>query len=58
MGPKFDVVCRFVELTGDLAAIGALESAAAVVRGEAGTIITPDDRTRRTTIASGAEQAR
>ena len=27
MGPKVDAVCRFVELTGDMAAIGRLEDA-------------------------------
>ena len=42
MGPKVDAVCRFVELTGDTAAIGRLEDAGAILRGEAGTIVTPD----------------
>ena len=41
MGPKVDAVCRFVEVTGDLAAIGRLEDATAILRGEAGTIVTP-----------------
>lgn len=41
MGPKVDAACRFVELTGDLAAIGALDAPAAMLRGEAGTLITP-----------------
>lgn len=41
MGPKVDAVCRFVEVTGDMAAIGRLEDAEAILRGEAGTIITP-----------------
>jgi len=41
MGPKVDAVCRFVELTGDLGAIGRLEDVAAILRGEAGTVITP-----------------
>lgn len=44
MGPKIDAVCRFVELTGNTAAIGTLDAAAAMLRGEAGTIITPDGR--------------
>lgn len=44
MGPKVDAVCRFVEVTGDMAAIGRLEDAAAILRGEAGTIVTPDGR--------------
>jgi carbamate kinase len=41
MGPKVDAVCRFVELTGGVAAIGRLEDAAAIVAGSAGTIVTP-----------------
>lgn len=41
MGPKIEAACRFVELTGDLAAIGRLEDAAAMLEGTAGTIITP-----------------
>jgi len=41
MGPKVDAVCRFVELTGDMAAIGRLQDAEAIMAGEAGTIITP-----------------
>ena len=41
MGPKVDAVCRFVELTGDMAAIGRLQDAEAVMAGDAGTIITP-----------------
>jgi len=41
MGPKVDAVCRFVELTGDMAAIGRLEDAEAIMAGDAGTIITP-----------------
>ena len=41
MGPKVDAACRFVELTGGVAAIGRLEDASAIVRGEAGTVVTP-----------------
>jgi carbamate kinase len=41
MGPKVDAVCRFVELTGGTAALGSLDDAAAILRGEAGTIVTP-----------------
>ncbi len=44
MGPKVDAVCRFVELTGGIAAIGSLDDAAAILRGEAGTIVTPNGR--------------
>lgn len=41
MGPKIEAVCRFVETTGDLAAIGALSDAALILAGKAGTIVTP-----------------
>jgi len=41
MRPKVDAVCRFVELTGDMAAIGRLQDAEAIMAGEAGTIVTP-----------------
>ena len=41
MGPKVDAACRFVELTGNVAAIGALDSPAAMLRGTEGTVITP-----------------
>ena len=41
MGPKVDAACRFVELTGGIAAIGTLEDAVAILRGTAGTIVTP-----------------
>jgi carbamate kinase len=37
MGPKVEAACRFAERTGGLAAIGALEDAAAILRGERGT---------------------
>jgi carbamate kinase len=37
MGPKAEAAARFVERTGGFAAIGALEDAAAVLRGQAGT---------------------
>ncbi len=42
MGPKVEAVCRFVELTGGVAAIGRLEDATKIIAGEAGTIVTPD----------------
>ena len=38
MGPKIDAVCQFIEWGGSLAAIGALEDAPALLRGEAGTV--------------------
>ncbi|WP_052665296.1 carbamate kinase [Nitriliruptor alkaliphilus] len=41
MGPKVDAACRFVELTGDMAAIGRLEDAQEILEGKAGTIVTP-----------------
>ncbi|HEV2088852.1 MAG TPA: carbamate kinase [Cryptosporangiaceae bacterium] len=44
MGPKVDAICRFVELTGDMAAIGALEDATKILAGAAGTIVTPSGR--------------
>jgi carbamate kinase len=34
MGPKVEAACRFVEVTGDMAAIGALEDAPAVLEGD------------------------
>jgi carbamate kinase len=37
MGPKAEAACRFVERTGGRAAIGALEDAAALAAGTAGT---------------------
>ncbi len=39
MGPKVDAVCRFVERTGGVAGIGALEDAAEILAGRAGTVI-------------------
>lgn len=41
MGPKVDAACRFVELTGDMAAIGRLEDVQQIIAGTAGTVITP-----------------
>ncbi|WP_327418220.1 carbamate kinase [Streptomyces sp. NBC_01233] len=46
MGPKVDAVCRFVELTGGMAAIGALEDARAILDGATGTVVTPNGRYR------------
>ena len=39
MAPKVEAACRFVEVTGGTAGIGALDEAAAIVRGEAGTLV-------------------
>ncbi|GAA4944495.1 carbamate kinase [Nonomuraea thailandensis] len=44
MGPKVEAVCRFVETTGDMAAIGRLEDAGSILGGSAGTIVTPNGR--------------
>jgi carbamate kinase len=41
MGPKVEAVCRFVELTGGTAAIGALHDVDDILTGKAGTIVTP-----------------
>ena len=41
MGPKVEAACRFVEATGKVAAIGRLDTAEALLRGEAGTTISP-----------------
>lgn len=41
MGPKVEACCRFVELTGDMAAIGRLDDAIGMIEGSTGTIITP-----------------
>jgi carbamate kinase len=39
MGPKIEAVCRFVEATGKMAAIGQLGDAEALLRGDAGTVV-------------------
>ena len=41
MGPKVEAACRFVEATGQMAAIGRLDAAEALLRREAGTIVSP-----------------
>ena len=41
MGPKVEAACDFVEQTGKLAAVGALEDITAIVDGRAGTIVEP-----------------
>jgi carbamate kinase len=40
MGPKVEAACEFAQATGGIAGIGALEDAAAILRGDAGTLIT------------------
>ncbi|MER8058328.1 carbamate kinase [Streptomyces sp. SID8366] len=42
MGPKTEAAARFVERTGGLAAIGALDAAYEIVRGRAGTLVRPE----------------
>ena len=42
MGPKVEAACRFVRDNGGFAAIGSLADAGAMLRGEAGTIVTRD----------------
>ncbi len=44
MGPKVEAVCRFVETTGDMAAIGRLDEIERILAGQAGTIVTPNAR--------------
>jgi carbamate kinase len=39
MAPKVEAVCRFVEQTGGMAGIGRLEDAAAILTGQAGTLV-------------------
>lgn len=41
MGPKVEAACRFAERTGGFAGIGALDEAAAILAGEAGTLVRP-----------------
>jgi carbamate kinase len=40
MGPKIEAVCRFVEATGKMAAIGQLSDAQALLDRKAGTVVT------------------
>lgn len=42
MGPKVEAACRFVEAGGNIAAIGALDDLARILRKEAGTRVTFD----------------
>ncbi|GAA4230864.1 carbamate kinase [Streptosporangium album] len=42
MGPKVEAACRFVETTGDMAAIGMLDEAERILEGRGGTIVTPN----------------
>lgn len=40
MGPKVDAACRFVERTGGIAGIGALEQPESILEGRTGTVVT------------------
>ncbi|MDF2749129.1 MAG: arcC [Gaiellaceae bacterium] len=42
MGPKVKAACQFVERTGGLAVIGSIDDTPALLRGEAGTVVTRD----------------
>jgi carbamate kinase len=42
MGPKVRAACSFVERTGGFAAIGSISDTPALLRGEAGTVVTRD----------------
>jgi carbamate kinase len=42
MGPKIEAVCRFVERTGGMAAIGRTEECEHILTGTAGTVVTPN----------------
>jgi carbamate kinase len=57
MGPKVRAACSFVEETGGLSAIGSISETPALLRGEAGTIVTRDAaglELAETTIGVGA----
>ncbi len=41
MGPKVRAACQFVERTGRMAAIGSIAETEALVRGDAGTVVSP-----------------
>ncbi len=42
MGSKVEAACRFVEETGGISGIGALEDAARILAGRSGTLVVPD----------------
>ena len=47
MAPKVRAACSFVEQTGGMAAIGSIADAGALLRREAGTIVSLDGRGSR-----------
>jgi carbamate kinase len=42
MGPKVRAACELAEKTGKIAAIGSIAETAALIRGEAGTVVALD----------------
>jgi carbamate kinase len=52
MAPKVEAACRFVEAGGRLAAIGALDDAAAILRGEAGTVVAVESRSWKSVLSA------
>lgn len=58
MGPKVEAACRFVEITGGMAAVGRLEDAAEILEGTAGTIVTPTGRYRVSRDAAAVRRPR
>lgn len=57
MGPKVRAACDFVTRTGRLAAIGSVDDAAALLTGDAGTRVTPDELQPAGMGAGGRDQA-
>lgn len=47
MGPKVEAACRFVELSGGSAGIGALADVSRILEGAAGTVVRPDLQHRK-----------
>lgn len=58
MGPKAEAAAAFVRATGGIAAVGALDAAADVLRGTAGTTIVPSTGAPRGASASPSEAVR
>jgi carbamate kinase len=57
MGPKVRAACDFVTRTGRPAAIGSVDDAAALLTGDAGTRVTPDEVQPAGVGAGGRDQA-
>ncbi len=56
MGPKVRAACDFVTRTGRPAAIGSVDDAAALLTGDAGTRVTPDEMKPAAAGAGGRDQ--